>query len=125
MLFEEREVFIMDREFLLEHGFAAVKKDNLFEVVQIGKVKEVSIDISANNPSMLLGRTKENQAVIKAEDKRLIVFRADKNKTYLLNVPVAAMDNICFKVYENGANELIFELVERQIMVQIVYTMGE
>lgn len=115
----------MDKKFLLEHGFAAVEKEELFEVVQIGKINSISIDVSASNPSMLLGRTKEKQAAIKAEDERLIVFKADKNQTYLLNVPVAEMKNICFRANENGTNELAFELVERKIMVQMVYKKGE
>ncbi len=85
-----------DREFLLAHGYKEVP--DIKNVIQQGKVKDLHIDVYNNEPSMLLARVKEKNAIISVDNtgkhERMFIIQSDKFKTHLFSVPLALITNV-------------------------------
>ena len=117
----------MDTEFLLKHGFVDASKEEIKEVLQDRKVKNLHIEVNAVKPIMLLCRTKVKNAVIKLnqlkhkQQERLIIIKSDKLQTRLLNVSLAEIKKVLFKDYGNGMIEILFGLAEKGINISICY----
>lgn len=119
---------MMNKEFLLKHGFEEVPLDGIKEILQqYSTIKEVSIDTNITEPIfMLVGRTRAKKATITLEkvenwQERLIVVKSDRAKTRLFNVPLEEMENILIKHYDNSMVEIIFDIAEKGISVQICF----
>lgn len=119
---------MMNKEFLLKHGFEEVSLDGMKEILQQhSTVKDLYIDTNITEPiSMLIGRTRTKKAIITLEkvenwQERLIVVQSDRLKTRLFNIPLEEMENILVKHYENGLLEIVFDIAEKGISVQICF----
>lgn len=111
-----------DREFLLAHGYTEVS--DIKEVICQGKVKDLHIDVYNNNPSMLLARVKERNAVIAIDNskqgRRLTITQTDSFKTHLFSVPLEMITNA---IVENSRNmkTILFNIDGDGYMYKLCY----
>lgn len=110
------------RGFLLEHGYKEVSK--IEDVVKQGKAVDLLIDVHNGNPSMLIARVHEKNAVVildtTDEDKRVIITQADKFKTHILNIPVSLIEDAIMEVGKNMTT-ILFNVKDSSYTYQLCY----
>lgn len=88
----------LDKQFLIKHGFQEdVDKKLLTELfINHKKFKEVNISVDLTEPVMLVARSREKNVIVdvsEIQDKRLILKRGDRYKTYIMNIFLDEINN--------------------------------
>ncbi len=103
-------------DFLMEHGYKKVTADNIKGILAQGYVKGLHIEITSEDPFMLLARVKEKNAVVKYDrmdeddPERIIIAKTDRFQTKLFNVQLADIKNMIVNI-GYGMTDIIFNLL--------------
>lgn len=106
----------VDREFLLNHGFAEAtdKKVLLGLFINNKKFREVNISVNFTEPFMLLARSKEKNVTVEVnsvQDNRLILKKnSGRCSTVIMNILLDEINGCLIKEYGNGLFEFEFEV---------------
>lgn len=82
--------------------------------------KEVHIDISSDNPYMLLLRVKEKNVVAMRDNERVVFSKNDKHKTGIFNLLINKIENRMIKKYSDNMYELIFTIGNLQYQMTVI-----
>jgi len=102
-------------DFLTQHGYKTVSTDNIKDFLVQGYVKSLHIEIKLAEPSMLLARVKEENAIIeydKMDDKSpeyLTIMQSDTFNTILFSIPVDSIKNMIVQA-NNSMTDIVFDL---------------
>lgn len=106
----------IDKDFMkfgfIEQNYDGQLKEMLKNSI---KLKEIHIDAYPENPLapstafMLLLRMSEKNAIISADDDRLILSKNDICNTYIMNIPLSKITK-CFAKISDGYSEYILNV---------------
>ncbi len=112
--------------FLMGHGYKALPKDSIKNVLKEGYVKGLHIEVTSADTSAFMARVKEKKAIIKYGNicgklpEYLAVMMPDEFNTVLFSIPI---NNISGLIVQSGNSitDIIFNVPADNNTYRIIY----
>lgn len=117
---------IINRNFLIKHGFAEDTDKKVLSglFTNHNKFREVNISVNLTEPSMLLARSKEKNVsteINSIQANRLILKKSSgRRSTVIMNIFLDEIYDCLYKDYGNGLFEFEFEVHDLRYSLHIV-----
>lgn len=94
----------------MDNEESAIVLSNKLSELKYNKLKELHIDMYAEEPYMLFLKTDVKNAEIIPDEHRVIIKNGSANKSTIMNIIKEDIDECVYKRYDSNRHEIVFTL---------------